>query len=227
MEAVVGPEEDFFSVLGDEESLGLAGVGAVISVCVKADCAGPKVRTFVTAVEGFFPAAFDVRADAALADRGERTTVIVGPAGAAPLPEEAVITRKAAVRDRINAFAGGGDQGVFNLCAPLDPGAVIAVFGIKSAALERLAREILAVAAEGLAFGDRARRDVAVAVKGISSGRDTAAAVTGLFECASIAVEAAIGSHFRLFHRALSFFFPRIFGKRARPVRGGKMIFSS
>jgi len=227
MEAVVDPEEDFFSVFGDKKSLGLGGVGAVVSGRIETDRTDPEVRAFVTAVEPLFPTTLDVRAEAAFADRGEGTAVVVGPAGAAPLPEEAVIARKAAVRDRVRAFAGGGDEGGLDFFATLDPGAVIAVLGIKSVAPERLAREILAIPAEGLAPGDRARRDVALAVKRISSGRDTAAAVTGLFECASIAVEAAIGSDFRLFHGAPSFFFPRIFGKRSRPARGGKMLFSS
>ena len=193
-------EEDLFSVFGDKEGLGLGGIGAVVFGRVEADRAGRKVGAFIAAVEGLFLTAFNVRADAALADRGEGTAVMVGPAGAAPLPEEAVVARKPAVSDRVQAFAGGGDECGLDFFAKLDPGAVIAVFRIKSIALQGFARKILAVAAEGFAPGDRAFSDVAVTVKGFSQGCDTAAAVIGFPKSASVAVESAIGGDFRFLH---------------------------
>jgi len=100
------------------------------------------------------------------------------------------------------------------LSATLDAGAVIAVLGIKRVALERLARKALALAAEGLALGDRAHRDVALAVKRLPLSRDTAAAIAGFFEVASITIEAAISGDDGLFHRELSFSFPVVYGER-------------
>ncbi len=218
MQAVVSPDEDFFSVFGDKECLCLARFSAVVSGRIESDRAGPKVRAFVTAVETFFLTAFDVRADAAVADRGIRTAVVVGSAGAAPLPEEAVITRKATVRDRVHAFASDRDQVGFELSAALDSGAVIPVLGIKRVALQRIARKILALAAEGFALGDRAHRDIAVAVKRLALSRDAAAAIAGLLEIASITIEAAIGGDDGLFHRALSFSCPGALGRRTRSI---------
>jgi hypothetical protein len=105
MEAVVDPEEDFFSVFGDKKSLGLGGGAAVVFGRIETDRTDPEVGAFVTAVETLFPTTLDVRAEAVFADCGEGTAVVVGPAGAAPLPEETVITRKSAIRDRVRAFA--------------------------------------------------------------------------------------------------------------------------
>lgn len=200
VQAVVDVEEDLFAVFGDKEGLGLGGVGAVVFGRVEADRAGRKFGAFVAAVEGLFLTAFNVRADAALADRGEGTAVVVGPAGAAPLPEKTVVARKPAVRDRVQAFACGGDEGGLDFFATLDPGAVISVLGIKSIALQRFAGEILAVAAEGFAPGDRALRYVARTVKGFAQGRDASAAVAGLPKSASVAVESAISGNFRFLH---------------------------
>ena len=205
VQAVVDVEEDLFAVFGDKERLDLGGVGAVVFGRVEADRAGRKVGAFIAAVEGLFLTAFNVRADAALADRGEGTAVVVGPAGAAPLPEEAVVARKPAVRDRVQAFAGGGDEGDLDFFATLDPGAVVAVLGIKSVALQRFAGEILTVAAEGLAPGDRALGDVTMSVKGFAFRCDASAATAGFFKRASVAVESAIRSDFRFLHAIFLF----------------------
>lgn len=97
MQAVVKGEEAGFSMFGQKECLGFACVGAGIFERVEALRAVGKVGAFVAAVEGFFGAAFDVRADAAFADRCIGAAVVVGSAGAAPLLEEAVIAGEAAV----------------------------------------------------------------------------------------------------------------------------------
>ena len=80
MQAVVEGEEAGFSIFGQIECLGFACVGAGIFERVEALRAGGKVGTFIAAVEGFFVAAFDVRADAAFADRCIGAAVVVGPA---------------------------------------------------------------------------------------------------------------------------------------------------
>lgn len=185
MQSVVDLEEAFFSVAGDKQRLCLAGCGTAVFKCVEADGARCEIGAIVATVETFFFTALNVRANTALTDRGEGAAVIVGSAGAAPLSQEAVITGEAAIRDRVDSFAGDGNECSLLTGAILDSGAVVSVFGIEGVFLECLAGKALTLTTECLALGDGTFRYVTMSVKRLALCGDTSAAVTGFLVFAS------------------------------------------
>jgi len=200
MQAVVNREEAIFPILGDEHGLRLTGFGPVIIGSVESLRTRFQIFAFITAVQVFFLAALDVRADTAFTDCRIGTAIVIRTAGAAPLSQEAVIAGETAVGNRVETFTGCGNEAGLPFAAILNSGAVVSLFRIKRIPPKRFAREILTIAAKLLALRDSAFRDIAVAVKRFSLRRNTSSAVTGLFIRTAVTIQSAIRGDFGFMH---------------------------